>query len=53
MVFPYIAGFFLVFAGMLIGYFLWYQNRAEEDAARRVLSNENADLRPSLKVAHG
>ena len=53
MVFPYIAGFFLVFAGMLIGYFLWYQNRAEEDAARRVLSNENADLRTSLKLAHG
>ena len=53
MVFPYIAGFFLVFAGMLIGYFLWYQNRAEDDAARRALSNENQDLRTSLKLAHG
>jgi len=50
---PYIAGFFLVFAGMLIGYFLWYQNRADDDAARRALSRENEDLRTSLKLAHG
>ena len=53
MVFSYIAGFFLVFAGMLIGYFLWYQNRTEDDAARRALINENDDLRTSLKLAHG
>ena len=53
MVFPYIAGFFLVFAGMLIGYFLWYHNRADDDAARQALIHENADLRTSLKLAHG
>ena len=53
MVFPYIAGFFLVFAGMLIGYFLWYHNRADDDAARQALMHENADLRTSLKLAHG
>lgn len=53
MIFSYIAGFFLVFAGMLIGYFLWYQNRADEDAARRLLAHENEDLRTSLKLAHG
>ncbi len=51
--YPYIAGFFLVFAGLLIGYFLWYRNAAIEEAARRKLSLENEDLRTSLKLAHG
>ena len=38
---------------MLIGYFLWYQNRTDDDVVRRSLTRENEDLRASLKLAHG
>lgn len=46
------VGFFLVFAGMLIGYFLWYRDQSEEETLRVALRRENEDLRTSLKIAH-
>ncbi|MFK7768757.1 MAG: hypothetical protein AB8B55_16165 [Mariniblastus sp.] len=49
----YVTGFFLVFAGMLIGYFLWYRDRSGDETHRRKLTRENEDLRTSLKLAHG
>ena len=49
---PYLPYFFLVFAGMLIGYFLWYRDRSEEEARRQSIDRENEDLRTSLKLAH-
>ncbi len=48
----YVTGFFLVFAGMLIGYFLWYRDRSEEEQMRVSLERENENLRTSLKLAH-
>ena len=48
----YVTGFFLVFAGMLIGYFLWYRDRSEEEQLRLTLTRDNEDLRTSLKMAH-
>lgn len=44
----YVAGFFLVFAGMLIGYFLWYRDSTEEDQLRLALDRETEELRASL-----
>jgi predicted flap endonuclease-1-like 5' DNA nuclease len=51
-VMTYVTGFFLVFAGMLIGYFLWYRDRSEEEQLRLTLTRDNEDLRTSLKMAH-
>jgi chromosome segregation ATPase len=48
----YVTGFFLVFAGMLIGYFLWYRDRSAEEALHVSMTRENEDLRTSLKLAH-
>lgn len=48
----YITSFFLVFAGMLIGYFLWYRDRSGDEAMRESLSRDNEDLHTSLKLAH-
>ncbi len=48
----YVTGFFLVFAGMLIGYFLWYRDRSEEEQLRLSLERDNEDLRTSLKMSH-
>ena len=47
-----ITCFFLVFAGMLIGYVLFYRDQSEEENLRVSLSRENDDLRTSLKLAH-
>lgn len=47
-----IAGIFLVFSGMLIGYFLFYRDRSGLENERMALGNENEDLRTSLKLAH-
>lgn len=44
----YVTGFFLVFAGMLIGYFLWYRDRSEDDARQANLLNENKELRATI-----
>lgn len=52
MVLPYIAGIFLVFAGMLIGYMLWYRDQSEGVSALHSLRRENEDLRTSLNLAH-
>jgi predicted flap endonuclease-1-like 5' DNA nuclease len=48
----YVQCFFLVFAGMLIGYFLWYRDRSGEEQLRLSLERETEDLRTSLKTAH-
>ena len=48
----YVQCFFLVFAGMLIGYFLWYRDRSEEEKLRLSLERDSEDLRTSLKIAH-
>ena len=48
----YVTGFFLVFAGMLIGYFLWYRDRSEEEQLRLTLERDNEELRTSLKLSH-
>jgi predicted flap endonuclease-1-like 5' DNA nuclease len=47
----YLTGFFLVFAGMLIGSFLWYRNRSDDERAYLDLSREADDLRRGLKLA--
>jgi predicted flap endonuclease-1-like 5' DNA nuclease len=47
----YVTGFFLVFAGMLIGYFLWYRDRSEDEQQRLMLDRENSDLRNALQIA--
>ncbi len=49
---PYITGFFLVFAGMLVGYLLWNRDRREERTNQIELGQENNDLRISLRLAH-
>ena len=49
---PYITSFFLVFAGMLIGYFLWYRDRSSDEALRESLARDNEDMRTSIKLAH-
>lgn len=46
----YLTGFFLVFAGMLIGYFLWYRDRSNEEQAFLELDREADDLRRGLKL---
>jgi chromosome segregation ATPase len=48
----YVTGFFLVFAGMLMGYFLWYRDRSEDEQTRASLELENENLRTSLKLSH-
>lgn len=47
----YLTGFFLVFAGMLIGYFLWYRDLSEEEQAHALMDCENNELHRELKVA--
>ena len=47
-----ITYFALAFAGMLIGYFIWYRDRSEDEVVFRKLTRENEDLRTSLKLAH-
>ncbi len=49
---PYLTSFFLVFAGMLIGYFLWHRDRRGDEAMRASLRRDNDDLHTSLKLAH-
>ena len=46
---PWIAGLFLVFAGMLIGYFLWYRDRSLEDANHQKLEIEHDQLKQSIE----
>ncbi len=47
----YVTGFFLVFAGMLIGYFLWYRDRSEDDARHASLTRENEELQATLNLS--
>jgi predicted flap endonuclease-1-like 5' DNA nuclease len=47
----YLTGFFLVFAGMLFGYFLWYRDRRGDDQAFAENERENSDLRLGLNLA--
>ncbi len=47
----YLTGFFLVFAGMLIGYFLWYRDRSEEERQFALLEHEAAELRNGLALS--
>ena len=47
----YVTGFFLVFAGMLIGYFLWYRDRSEDDARQASFSRENDELRSTITLS--
>ncbi len=46
---PILTGLFLVLAGMLIGYFLWYRDRTQDDALQSQLQQDNEDLLASLK----
>lgn len=48
----YISSFFLVFAGLIFGFVLWYRDRSSEEKQRRKLAKDNDDLRLSLKIAH-
>ena len=45
----YVSGLFLIFAGLLIGYFLSLRERGEDETSRIRLGKENADLKQSLK----
>ena len=44
----YVTGLFLVFAGMIMGYFLSRNEHTEDDDNRKRLHKENSDLRDSL-----
>ncbi len=46
----YVTGFFLVFAGMLIGYFLWYRDRTEEEQSQLAVEREANELRATLRT---
>lgn len=48
----YLTSFFLVFAGLSIGYLLWHRDRRSEEAMRDSLRRDNDDLHASLKLAH-
>ena len=46
----YITGFFLVFAGMLIGYFLWYRDRTDEEQLQLAVEREANELKATLRT---
>ncbi len=41
---PFLTGLFLVFAGILIGYFLWFRDRTEDEKLQQSLTSENNRL---------
>jgi len=45
---PIMTGLFLVFAGILIGYFLWFRDRSDEDQQHSHLTCENDRLTHQL-----
>ncbi|MEM7456143.1 MAG: hypothetical protein AAF456_17490 [Planctomycetota bacterium] len=45
---PLLYGTTLVFAGMAIGYFLWFRDRSQDEALQRRLENEKQDLNVRL-----
>lgn len=46
---PLLTGLFLVFAGMLIGYFLWFRDRTQDEAIRLRLRNEHEEMGSQLR----
>ncbi len=46
---PLLSGLFLVLAGMLIGYFLWYRDRTQDEEIRLQLQSDNDDLSKQLQ----
>ena len=46
--FPAITGLTLVFAGILIGYFLWFRDRSEQLLFREQIATENETLKNQL-----
>ena len=47
-----LIGCFLVFAGMMIGYLLWYRDRHEENQVRQQLKNELSVMAEKLQLAN-
>lgn len=48
-----LTAFFLVFAGMLVGYVLFFRDRTQDVTERRNLTRENDELRSSLNAVNG
>ena len=48
-----LTAFFLVFAGMLVGYFLFYRDRSQDDAVKQRLIRDAEELRTSLNAVNG
>lgn len=46
---PLLSGLFLVLAGMLIGYFLWFRDRTQDEAIQLQLRTDNDDLAKQLQ----
>lgn len=46
---PLVTGLFLVIAGILVGYFLWFRDRTQEAVTLRKLRDEIDDLQKSLE----
>ena len=42
---------FLVLSGLIVGYWLFYRDRSQEESARRQLKKENNDLRRSIQTS--
>lgn len=45
------TGFFLVFAGMALGYAVWHRDRREDQVRLKSLGQENQELRSTIKLA--
>ena len=47
---PIMTGLFLVFTGILLGYFLWFRDRTEEELLQQNLNQENNRLTSELST---
>ncbi|MEM9411444.1 MAG: hypothetical protein AAGA30_10040, partial [Planctomycetota bacterium] len=49
-IFPALTGLTLVFAGILVGYFLWFRDRSEQLLFREQIATENEQLKSQLRT---
>ena len=47
---PIMTGLFLVFTGILLGYFLWFRDRTEEELLQQNLNQENNRLSSEMST---